>query len=68
LMVARPVPGKRYGLFNNQLTTHTLNGPSEQRALSSAAEIRSVLQAVFGLTVPDNPALEAALTRLSALP
>jgi N-hydroxyarylamine O-acetyltransferase len=64
LMAARPVPGGRYGLFNNQLTLHPLNGHTEQRRLDSAEEIRAALQTHFGLRVPANPLIEAALARL----
>ncbi len=74
LMAARPVPGKRYGLFNNQLTVHHLNSDSgaradagavtEHRTLATAAEIRSALEANFGLTIPADPAIDTALARL----
>ncbi len=64
LVAARPVPGKRFALFNTQLTIHHLGGDTEQRALGSTAELRSVLETVFGLTLPADPALDAALARL----
>ena len=66
LMVARPVPGRRFGLLNNQLTVHELNGHTEQRTLSSASEIRSTLATSFGLQLAADPALDAALARLIA--
>jgi N-hydroxyarylamine O-acetyltransferase len=66
LMAARPIPGGRYGLFNNQLTLHPLNGQTEQRRLGSADEIRAVLQTHFGLRVPANPVINEALARLTA--
>jgi N-hydroxyarylamine O-acetyltransferase len=65
-MAARPIPGGRYGLFNNQLTLHPLNGQTEQRRLGSADEIRAVLQTHFGLRVPANPVINEALARLTA--
>jgi N-hydroxyarylamine O-acetyltransferase len=65
LMMGRPVPGGRYGLFNNQLTIHPLNGHTEQRRLGSADEIRAALQSHFGLKVPVDPSLDAALARVA---
>jgi N-hydroxyarylamine O-acetyltransferase len=66
LMAARPIPGGRYGLFNNQLTLHPLNGQTEQRRLGSADEIRAALQTHLGLQVPANPVINEALARLTA--
>jgi N-hydroxyarylamine O-acetyltransferase len=66
LMAARPVPGRRYALFNTQLTVHDANGSTEQRTLASAAEIRAALQTHFGLRVPTDPGLDAAFARLLA--
>jgi N-hydroxyarylamine O-acetyltransferase len=66
LMAARPVPGARYALFNDQLTVHRLNGHTEKRRLGSADEIRAALQTHFGLRVPANPGIDAALARLPA--
>ncbi len=63
LIAARPTPGGRYGLFNNQLAIHRLHRPSQMRTLGSAAEIRSVLEDVFEIRLPDDPALEASLER-----
>ncbi|HUL05886.1 MAG TPA: arylamine N-acetyltransferase [Candidatus Acidoferrum sp.] len=64
LTVAMPAPGRRYALFNRDFTVHHLDGPSEQRRLSGAREIRGVLEEVFGLTMPADPELDAALERL----
>jgi N-hydroxyarylamine O-acetyltransferase len=64
LMAARPVPGARYALFNNQLTVHRLNGHTEQRRLGSADEIRAALQTHFGLRLPASLGIDAALARL----
>lgn len=64
LMAARPFTGGRYGLFNNQLTLHPLDGQTEQHRLGSAEAIRAALQTHFGLRVPANSTLDAALARL----
>jgi N-hydroxyarylamine O-acetyltransferase len=64
LTVARPAADRRYALLNAEFAVHHLGGPSEYRRLAGAAEIRRVLQEVFGLTLPEGPELDAALERL----
>ncbi|MBX5461343.1 MAG: arylamine N-acetyltransferase [Steroidobacteraceae bacterium] len=64
LRVARTAPGKRFGLANNYLSIHHLDGPSEKRVLKSVAEVRQTLEEVFGLTLPPGPELDAALERV----
>ncbi|HWL88810.1 MAG TPA: arylamine N-acetyltransferase [Polyangiaceae bacterium] len=67
LMGARPAEGKRYALRNNVFTTHSLSAAAkEQRTLTSVAEWRAVLEGPFGITLPDTPALDAALERVLA--
>jgi N-hydroxyarylamine O-acetyltransferase len=66
LLAARPAPGRRYALRNNELAVHHLSGNTERRILTSAAELRAVLQAEFRLALPDAPELDAALERLTA--
>ena len=63
LRAARPAPGRRYALLNNQLAIHHLNGPTEKRLLANVAEIRGVLEDEFHLTLPDAPELDTALAR-----
>ena len=67
LMVARPAPGCRYTLLNNEFTVHQLDGATEKRMLASAAELRVVLEKDFQLTLPDTPELDAALQRLTEI-
>ena len=64
LTVAMPGPGRRYALFNAEFAVHHVDGPSERRRLAGAREIRGVLEEVFGLAVPADPELDAALERL----
>jgi arylamine N-acetyltransferase len=53
--------------MNKTLTIHQLGGDSEQRTLGSAAEVRDVLQTLFGIRLPRNdPRIGAALTKVSA--
>jgi N-hydroxyarylamine O-acetyltransferase len=64
LTVALPAADRRYALFNNEFAVHHRDGPSEQRKLAGADEIRKVLEDVFGLTMIADPELDAALERL----
>jgi N-hydroxyarylamine O-acetyltransferase len=64
LIAARATAEGRYGLRNNRLSIHRMNGESEQRVLTSAAEISVVLKDLFGVVVPDEPAFAAKLARL----
>ncbi|MCU0570608.1 MAG: arylamine N-acetyltransferase [Oculatellaceae cyanobacterium Prado106] len=49
LLAARPDFEVRYALRNNQLTIHHLNGKTERHLLSTATELRTVLENRFGL-------------------
>jgi N-hydroxyarylamine O-acetyltransferase len=64
LIAARATADGRYGLRNNRLSIHRMNGESEQRVLTSAAEISAALKDLFGVVVPDEPAFAAKLARL----
>ncbi len=64
LMVARPDTDRRYALRNNQLTIHHLHGDTERRTLTTAAEIRAVLEDAFRITLPRTSELDPALQRL----
>lgn len=65
LTAARLVADGRYGLRNNQLAIHNLNGATERGVLQTVNELRDALTGMFGLTPPDDPALDAALTRMT---
>jgi N-hydroxyarylamine O-acetyltransferase len=64
LMAARVTLDRRYGLFNNKLSIHVLNGESQQTTLATAMELRGTLEHLFGIELPDDPGVEALLTRL----
>ena len=68
LMAGRADPDRRYALRNNELAVHFLNGGTERRVLTSAAELRKTLEDAFRLTLPDTPELDATLARLAAQP
>jgi N-hydroxyarylamine O-acetyltransferase len=67
LRMARPFPGGRYAMLNNQLTVHRLDGSPERRTLASVAEVRASLESVFGLTLPEASELDPALARACGL-
>lgn len=64
LRVARSVPGRRYGLSNNELSIHETGTTSHSQTLTSAREIKTTLEDVFGIRVPEHPELEARLGKL----
>ena len=67
LMVARPVPGRRYTLHNSEFSMHQVGGPSERRVLRTAAELRDTLAGTFGLTLAGAAGLDAALAQITAM-
>lgn len=66
LSAARPTPEDRYGLRNNELAVHDLEGNTERSTLTTVAELRDVLTDVFLLELPDSPELDDVLERLAA--
>ena len=64
LVAARQAVGRRHNLGGRVLSTHHLDGPSQNRTLRSASEIMSVLEETFLLTLAALPDLETALKRL----
>jgi N-hydroxyarylamine O-acetyltransferase len=68
LLAARPGPGRRYGLRDNQFSIHTVGGGTEQRLITTTGELRAVLTDVFRIRLPDAPELDAALERIAAKP
>jgi N-hydroxyarylamine O-acetyltransferase len=65
LMAARITLDRRYGLWNNRLSIHVLNGESQHTTLATATELRGTLEHLFGIELPDDPGMEALLTRLA---
>lgn len=64
LLLARVAGDRRYALLDNRLSIHPLCGESEHRLLGSVAELRSVLEQAFGLTLVHLPDLDQALERM----
>jgi N-hydroxyarylamine O-acetyltransferase len=63
LFLARSDVGVRYGLLDNVLTTHKLDGATERRTLANAAEIRDAITDVFHVRLPADLQLDATLAR-----
>ncbi len=66
LVAARSAPGCRYGLKNNELTFHDLNGRVEERILRTPAQLRDALEGTFRIRLPEWPDLDEVLKRLTA--
>ncbi len=66
LIVARPAPGRRYALSNNEFAVHYMGGKTERPLLTAPSELREVLSRDFLLRLPDKPELDAALQLLTA--
>ena len=66
LMAARRVGERTLALSDAQLAIHHRDAASEKRDLRSVAELRAVLGQQFGIDVPVDAALDAALARLVA--
>jgi N-hydroxyarylamine O-acetyltransferase len=64
LMAARTTRTGRLGLFNNLLSVHDRNGDTEQRTLTTPAQMRSVLETDFGVRLPDEPLLDSTLAAI----
>lgn len=65
LMAARPATDRRYALRNNEFAVHHLDGSTERRIFTEAAEIRETLEGAFRLILPETPELDAALSKLT---
>jgi N-hydroxyarylamine O-acetyltransferase len=66
LIAARALPQRRYALLDNDLAVHQLGGETTRRKLTSAAELREVLSATFGIAVPEAPHVDGKLAELAA--
>ena len=64
-ILGRAARDRRYALLNNEFAVHYLNGRTERRVLTTAAEMREILQGPIGLTLPAGPELDNALHLLS---
>ncbi|MFO0885068.1 MAG: arylamine N-acetyltransferase [Pirellulales bacterium] len=68
LLLARPDHGRRFMLRNNSLAIHSITGESEKRQLTTASQLREVLERDFRLRLPHSPEVQAMLEKYAALP
>lgn len=66
LLAARADADRRFALGDGVLSTHHVNGATEQRRIGSVDELRGALAATFGIDVPAGAADDAALERVLA--
>ncbi len=66
LVAARPLPGRRLALADTAMSIHHTGGPTENRTIESAGELRRVLTEEFAVTLPDDPRLEERFEALIA--
>ena len=65
LIAARTDVGHRYALANNELAIHEMNTETVRHKLSSASELRRVLQDTFRIALPQDAAVNETLDRLA---
>jgi len=63
LTLARPLPGRRISLRGSEFATHMRGGVSERRTIREAEEVAAIIEAEFGIHIPDRPALLMRLRR-----
>jgi N-hydroxyarylamine O-acetyltransferase len=68
LMAARRGGDRSFSLRNGRLSVHYLGRHSDVRDLGSVAELKAALTETFGIEVPADSALDAALERALAQP
>lgn len=64
LLAARPKPGKRYNLRNNELTTHQTHGPSEKRIILDPGELKDLLTDTFEINISGLEGLDEKLAQI----
>ena len=64
LVAARVAPDRRFALSNGTFTVHHMDGRRDRRQIGSVDELREVLEQTFGIAVPEDVPLDAALAEL----
>lgn len=65
-LIASRVDGeRRLALRDRELAVHHPDGATERRALATPAELRAVLEGQLAIALPDGPALDALLERVT---
>lgn len=68
IVAARVERDRRYALRNCELAVHFPRQPTERRTLTSGAEIRQALEALFRIQVPREPEVDEVFARLASPP
>jgi N-hydroxyarylamine O-acetyltransferase len=68
LIAARPARKCRYALLNNEFSVHRPGEQTEKRTLTTAAELRRVLEEDFQLMLPATEEIDNALQRITRAP
>ena len=66
LVAALVAPPGRLALRNRELSEYTPDGSRSQRVIADVEELREILSGRFGIRLPDDPDLDAALERVTA--
>jgi N-hydroxyarylamine O-acetyltransferase len=64
VIAARSDKGRRITLRNRELKIHPTGGGTERRTLVAAGEVKDTLTGLFGITLPVNEKLDAAIGRV----
>src|SRR5690606_16151243 len=66
LYAARTLPDRRLGLRNERLSVYRADGTVERTVLDNVGAVRRSLAEEFGIALPDDQGLDAALARTIA--
>jgi N-hydroxyarylamine O-acetyltransferase len=68
LIAAIPFENGRHVLRNADFGTHFLNGNHDRKTIDSVPELKSILQNVFGIALPEVPDIDGHLQRIVSKP
>jgi N-hydroxyarylamine O-acetyltransferase len=64
LIAALPFEQGRHTLRNNDFATHFLNGSHDRKRFDNVSDVRSTLEKIFHIVLPDLPSIDASLHRV----
>ena len=68
LIAAMPFEKGRHTLRNNDFATHYLDGSHDRKRFDNVNDLRSALEKIFHIVLPDSPSIDASLQRVIQLP
>jgi N-hydroxyarylamine O-acetyltransferase len=68
LIAALPFEKGRHTLRNNDFATHYLDGSHDRKRFDNVNDLRSTLEKIFHIVLPDSPSIDASLQRVIQLP